>query len=30
MKHIAEAVAFIALLAFIFGLVYLAHHDWVF
>lgn len=30
MKHIANAVAFIAFLAFVFGLIYLAHHHWVF
>lgn len=30
MKHIASAVAFIAFLAFLFALIYLAHHHWVF
>jgi hypothetical protein len=29
-KNIAEAIAFIALLTFIFLLIYLAHHHWTF
>jgi hypothetical protein len=29
-KHISEALSFIALLAFILVLVYLAHHHWSF
>ena len=30
MKHWTELIGFVALLAFIFLLVYLAHHHWTF
>lgn len=30
MKHIAEAIGFVAFLTFLFLLIYLAHHHWVF
>jgi hypothetical protein len=29
-RHITYAIEFVALLAFIFWLIYLAHHHWVF